>query len=150
MKNLSMAYLLTLAFLSLATSPLFADEHGIGAKTMDFTVAISSVTYHPDKTVINVQSDGALGEMGVVAGSVTLEAPVSQTVVAGLYTSQGAAFRPDDKVVTFSGRGTWKAIGKHRWRLNGTSVNAEGMRSYISSVLSLDGMSISGSVYSLD
>lgn len=73
-----------------------------------------------------------------------------QAPIVGLYSSQGAAFRPDDKVVSFSGRGSWKAIGKHRWSLKGISANGEGKRTYISSVLSLDGMSISGSIFNLD
>ena len=150
MKKIRTSYLAVIVVLWMVAATAMADGHAIGAKVMDFTVPITSVTYHPTKTVINLQSDGALGEMGVVGATVTLEVPVSQNPVAGLYTSQGAAFRPDDKVITFSGRGTWKAIGKHRWRLNGTSVNAEGTRTYLSSVLSLDGMSISGTVFSMD
>ncbi|MGR8949324.1 MAG: hypothetical protein ACU84Q_14865 [Gammaproteobacteria bacterium] len=142
-------YLIALSLLTAFISNAHAEGTTIGDKVLDFTVPITSVTYHADKTVINVQTPSAIGEMGIVGGTITLERPVSQTPVAGLYSSQGAAFRPDDKVVTFSGRGSWKALGKHRWQLNGISVNAEGTRTYVSSVLSLDGMSISGTVYSL-
>lgn len=148
-KCLSLTSVLFALLITFASSS-YADSHAVGAKLLDFSVPITSVTYHEDKTVINVQSTGAIGELGTVGGTITLYSPVSQTVVAGLYSSQGAAFRPDDKVISFSGRGAWKAIGKHRWKLNGVSINAEGTRTYFASVLSLSSMTISGSSYSLD
>lgn len=128
----------------------YAEGQAVGKKLFDFTVPITSVTYHADRTVINLQTSSPVADLGTVGATITLYSPVTATVIAGLYSSEGAAFRPDDKVITFSGRGSWKAIGKHRWQLNGISLNAEGARSYFSSVLSLDGMSVSGSAYSLD
>lgn len=128
----------------------YAEGQAVGNKLFDFTVPITSVTYHADRTEINLQTSSPVADLGTVGATITLYSPVNATVIAGLYSSEGAAFRPDDKVVTFSGRGSWKAIGNHRWKLNGISLNAEGTRSYFSSVLSLDGMSVSGSAYSLD
>ena len=146
-RNLFALLVVALSFLAVNAH---ADGTSIGAKITDFSVPITGITYHKDKTVVNVQSSGSIGDLGVVGGTLTAMAPVSPAARAGLYTSEGAFFRPDDKVVSFSGQGTWKALGKHTWRLNGVSINAEGGRSYISSVLSLDGMSISGSAYALD
>lgn len=128
----------------------YAEGQPVGKKLFDFTVPITSVSYHADRTEINLQTSSPVADLGTVGATITLYSPVNATVIAGLYSSEGAAFRPDDKVITFSGRGSWKAIGNHRWQLDGISLNAEGTRSYFSSVLSLDGMSVSGSAYSLD
>lgn len=150
MSNKLNLYGAILALLMTVVSNSYAEGQAVGKKLFDFSVPITSVTYHADRTEINLQTASPVADLGTVGATISLYNPVNATVVAGLYSSEGAAFRPDDKVITFSGRGAWKAIGNHRWQLNGISINAEGKRSYFSSVLSLADMAVSGSSYSLD
>ena len=75
-------HLICITFLVALIGNSHAADTAIGPKVLDFTAPISSVTYYADKTVINVQTDGAIGEMGVVAAIVL--AAITRRVIVSL------------------------------------------------------------------
>jgi len=129
----------------------FADSHGVvGEKISDFSASITSVTYEKHRTIVNLESDGPIGEFGTVQATATLMHPTSANPPTGVYKLRGASFRADGSVVPFSGRGTWKSLGDLRWRLRSIGLAADGVLTLSVGVLELKSRSMKGAVYALD
>lgn len=146
-----MAIGMSLALAGWFATAAFADSHGIvGEKIADFSASITSVTYEKHRTIVNMESDGTIGEFGTVQATATLMHPTSTNPPTGVYNLRGASFRADGSVVPFSGRGTWKSLGDLRWRLRSIGLAADGVQSMSVGILELKSRSMKGSVYALD
>lgn len=128
-----------------------AESHGVvGEKVADFSAKVTSVRYLKDRTELNLESEGAIGELGTVQATATFKNPTTQKPASGIYKARGASFRPDGSVVDFSAHGVWHALGEHRWQVKSIGLGSDGMRTMAVGVLELKSMTMKGAVYALD
>ena len=120
----------------------------IGEKIADYTGKVTTTTVTEAGVVPNVEAD--VGPFGTVLYTVTFGPAGDAAGETGPVTLRGHCFLADGGTLPFTGAGTWRKSGHHRWRVKTINLAADGQRVFVVEEWDLATRSTKGTVYALD
>ena len=120
----------------------------IGEKISEIMGKVTSTTVTEAGNSVNLEIEA--GPFGLVSCTTTFGAPLDVASETGPISERGCCFLADGSFLPYTGVGTWRTSGHHKWEVKLINLAADGQRVFAVYELELATRSIKGTIYALD